>query len=550
MDTESVLSDQNSIKSKGKSHKSYHYHRSNRSSKSKKDERMAPYQTSVTLDDNRDGQEVIEVQILPQDENWGENTTAVTGNTSEQSGSLEDLALWPGGNQETGLLFLCHRYIGSVFTVILSVISFLSPLLMLALPKLGAFSSVTSNLTPQQKATLLACGSECKGMLLSFIFKMILLAAGAWAVFLRHPRATMPRIFIFRGVVLMFLFICTIAYWLFFIVQMNEGARATVTGEEVLEYRVVVSFASSFVDTLLFIHYITVVLIEIRHLQPAFYIKVTRSPDGDSKSYAIGQLSIQRAAVWVLQKYYTEFPIYNPYLEKLPVSKSKKNHSHSSFKFYDVDGGFNNSTLQSGGDCNRSVNNTHTRRRDSSHNERFYEEHDYERRVKKRRARLITTTEEAFTHIKRTGHQDPVVGGNPMDSYEAAQAVFPSLARALQKYLRVTRQQPRHSVESILSHLALCLSHDLSPRAFLEPFLVTAPVLQNEKEQKEIQSWSLICDELLTRPLHDGTVFQLLQNELSLICSVHVLPHFNISEEVIHPKSNRFLLRMSSETSV
>jgi Strabismus protein. len=74
--------------------------------------------------------------------------------------------------------------------------------------------------------------------------------------------------------------------------------------------------------------------------------QVTRSPDGDSKSYAIGQLSIQRAAVWVLQKYYTEFSIYNPYLEKLPVSKSKKNHSHSSFKFYDVDGGFNNSTLQ------------------------------------------------------------------------------------------------------------------------------------------------------------------------------------------------------------
>lgn len=66
----------------------------------------------------------------------------------------------------------------------------------------------------------------------------------------------------------------------------------------------------------------------------------------------------------------------------------------------------------------------------------------------------------------------------PMDPHEAAQAVFPSLARALQKYLRVTRQQPRHTVESILEHLASCLSHDLSPRAFLEPFLIPAPVLQ------------------------------------------------------------------------
>lgn len=36
-----------------------------RSSKSKKDDKMSPFQTAVTLDDNRDG-EVIEVQILPQ----------------------------------------------------------------------------------------------------------------------------------------------------------------------------------------------------------------------------------------------------------------------------------------------------------------------------------------------------------------------------------------------------------------------------------------------------------------------------------------------------
>ena len=65
-----------------------------------------------------------------------------------------------------------------------------------------------------------------------------------------------------------------------------------------------------------------------------------------------------------------------------------------------------------------------------------------------------------------------------MESYEAAQAIFPSLSRPLQKYLRVTRQQPRHSVDSILQHLSTCLSYDLSPRAFLEKYLVTTPVLQ------------------------------------------------------------------------
>lgn len=55
---------------------------------------------------------------------------------------------------------------------------------------------------------------------------------------------------------------------------------------------------------------------------------------------------------------------------------------------------------------------------------------------------------------------------------------------------------------------------------------------------------------MLSRPMKNGTTFQLRQNDVSLLCTVYNLPHFNISEEVIHPKSNRFLLRLSSETSV
>jgi vang-like len=70
-----------------------------------------------------------------------------------------------------------------------------------------------------------------------------------------------------------------------------------------------------------------------------------------------------------------------------------------------------------------------------------------------------------------------------MESYEAAQAIFPTLSRPLQKYLRSTRQQPRHTMESILQHLSNCLSYDMSPKAFLEKYLVTSPVLQVNKKQ-------------------------------------------------------------------
>lgn len=505
---------------------------------------MPPFQTAVTMSpDNRDGQEVIEVQILPQDDNWGENTTAITGNTSEQSQSMEDVSNWPG-EPDMGIGFMCHRYIGSALTLILSAAAFVSPLAMVVLPKLGFFPALSSStLGLQQRTQLLACGAECKGILVSLAFKLVILAAGAWAIFLRRPNATMPRIFLFRAAVLILALICTFAFWLFYLVQVTEAARAATTAVESVDYKSLVAYATSLTDTLLFIHYLAVILIEVRNVQPTYYIKIVRSPDGASKAYPIGQLSIQRTAVWVLERYYTDFPIYNPYLERIPVSKSRK--ASTSFKFYEVDG-INNTSMQHS--QSRAMLTAHARRRDSSHNERFYEEHEYERRVKKRRARLITAAEESFTHIKRLHNEQ--VPAIPMDPQEAAQAIFPSMARALQKYLRVTRQQPRHTVESILTHLAKCLSHDLTPRAFLEPYLLQEPVLQNDKEQKSVQTWALICEELLSRGITHGTYFQLRQNDVSLVCQIKRLPHFNITEEVVDPKSNKFVLRLNSETSV
>ncbi len=71
-----------------------------------------------------------------------------------------------------------------------------------------------------------------------------------------------------------------------------------------------------------------------------------RSPDGASRSYSLGPLTVQRAAAWVLEKYYTDFPVYNPYLERLPGASSNKTYvvpspfkkRGSNMKHYDVDG--------------------------------------------------------------------------------------------------------------------------------------------------------------------------------------------------------------------
>ena len=46
-------------------------------------------------------------------------------------------------------------------------------------------------------------------------------------------------------------------------------------------------------------------------------MKVVRSPDGESRGFPIGAMSVQRAAATVLDQYYTSFPIYNPFLDRM-----------------------------------------------------------------------------------------------------------------------------------------------------------------------------------------------------------------------------------------
>lgn len=82
--------------------------------------------------------------------------------------------------------------------------------------------------------------------------------------------------------------------------------------------------------------------------------------------------------------------------------------------------------------------------------------------------RLVVAVEEAFIHIQRLqAEEQQKAPGEVMDPREAAQAIFPSMARALQKYLRATRQQHYHSMESILQHLAFCITNSMTPKVRL-----------------------------------------------------------------------------------
>lgn len=215
------------------SHRDRSTRHSHRSNHSRKRPDMAPFQTTVNLEDGgRDcsGQpEIIEVQILPQDDNWGENTTAITGNTSEQSLSMEDVSNWPMAGSDGGLRLSCQRYVESTLALALTAAAFFSPLAMVVLPKLGIFAAAFERAEMAGTAAglgrpaqqLLACNAECKGGLVSLAARMVLLALGLWALFLRQPVATMPRIFLFRATAMLLVLLATFAYWLFYMVQVS-----------------------------------------------------------------------------------------------------------------------------------------------------------------------------------------------------------------------------------------------------------------------------------------------------------------------------------------
>uniref|UniRef100_A0A3B4A402 Vang-like protein n=1 Tax=Periophthalmus magnuspinnatus TaxID=409849 RepID=A0A3B4A402_9GOBI len=456
------------------------------------------------------------------DDNWGETTTAVTG-TSELSVSQEEVVGL--GKEIQDRTQNVRRYLPVALGVFVGLLVAATPLVFLLLPAL---------LWPDR---LQACGSACEGLFLSISFKLLILLLAIWALFLRPGRASLPRVDVYRAFLTTLTLLLTMSYWLFY------GVRILDAQDE--DYHGIVQFAVSLVDSQLFVHYLAVVLLELRHLQPCYSVCVMRSTDGETHYYNIGQLSIQRAALSILEYYYRDFPVHNPAL--LTASKQRSAKHLAGLKVYNVDAG----AQPGNGNQSRPMGAAASKRKDSAHNELYYEEADYDRRVRKRRARLVVAVEEAFTHVRRMKKEDEqATPSDIMDVREAALAVFPSLARALQKYLRTTRRQHCHSMESIQKHLSFCLVNNMSPKAFLETYLSPGPTLQYGRERWMADQWTLVSEASVTTGLKQGTEFLLKCLDFSLAVTVKGIPYIRLTEEYVDPKSHKFLLLLQSETSV
>lgn len=94
-------------------------------------------------------------------------------------------------------------------------------------------------------------------------FKLVVLMVGSWALFFRQPKATMPRIYLFRACLAVLIFVFIFAFWLFYGVRVIDGQRSRR-----LQYLDIVHYSSSMLDALLFIHYLAILLMELRHSSP------------------------------------------------------------------------------------------------------------------------------------------------------------------------------------------------------------------------------------------------------------------------------------------
>nr|ACC43963.1 Strabismus [Philodina roseola] len=521
-----------------------------RSSSSRRNHQTKKRSHDVNSTENLD--ERIEVKILPQDDNWGETTTITCHggneetltNTNETSLQInENPPNCADQNRNSTKRFSRDKStlsLSNFLVYLLCFIAFISPIFFLTLPSI-LNSSESIPIDDYSK-------------ILTLIFKEILLFIGTFSLLYRRRNYSfLPRIHLQKFLLIVILTLIIVSFWSFYIWKIWHVEKA--------KYEGILSLTSMYEDLLLFLLIIAVFLLEVKWIYPRWIVKVVRSPDGQTRQYTIGSMSIQEAATYLLEQYYKDFPVFNPWLENAQQTQARR-----------VAGAFSTKSIgsQSNSSTVNGTENGGTARSMRGFNDRFYDELDYERRVRKRRTKLLSSCEDAFNHVRKCLNEK--TGSHvPMDSREAAQAVFSSMSRSLQKYLRLTRQQPYFTRESIISHLATCLSHDLSPRTFLERYVQTDcqplatllfPALASTNAHEE-QSWTLVCDIddeqrrheyfPINQTIRSNLIFVLKQQHaehIALVCSFHPIPKVNLIERLFDSKQNKFVLKLNSETSV
>ena len=127
------------------------------------------------------------------------------------------------------------------------------------------FAQYSESVTKKRKCAIFSPSFlqiDCDGLFIGFSFKLLILLFGSWALFFRPTKATMPRIYLFRACICTLLFVFIFAFWLFYGVRVFDETRRRI------QYQDLVFYANTMLDTMLFIHYLAIILMEIKHISP------------------------------------------------------------------------------------------------------------------------------------------------------------------------------------------------------------------------------------------------------------------------------------------
>ncbi|KAG8441520.1 hypothetical protein GDO86_007040 [Hymenochirus boettgeri] len=329
----------------------------------------------------------------------------------------------------------------------------------------------------------------CEGLYISVAFKLLLLVLATGAC------SSAPPGLLFLGcefhALLLFFSFAPHSYWLFY------GVRVLGTQEKNLLG--VVEYSASLVDTLLFIHYLALVLLE-----SASYNPLHHQSDAGEVTERLGSTALGH--------------------------ERSKHENHCDRKVYSLDGPDVSAISQS-----QSLISTSTNYKD-----RYNDEKEHARKVHRRKTRLVWAVHDAFSQLKHlVEREEEWKSPSTLQPREAAQSVFPLMAQSLQRYLRSTQQCHLHSMEGIIQHLATCVSHRMSPEAFLEQYLHPGPPAQYLGDPNAL--WTLVSEESVTIPLRSDLTFCLQGSDTQLVVSVSGIPFLKLSETFLPSNSHRFI---------
>lgn len=531
------------------------------------------------------------------DQNWpGETQTFVSATTDMSHFSQENLAKFP--KDKLSKIVCDPQFVSTIF---ISILAYFTPVLFMVIPFLrGNKACVASSVQDQNNKdsdseirAFNECSIKFQSNLLSIVIKLMIMTIMSYWLFWQKTRVIYPRTHWPRMVSLGMMALLTAIFWLFYavnIIQKNGSPESAVL------------FAGNSADVLFYIHVIAIIVLELRMRSPnsekMFLLEVLRSTDGEQKFYNLNKMTIQEAAYMILQNYYRDFPLNNPAAMLVGGSSNRKkmgggsgrdglndsttanntqanmNISSKDFKVYNLDSKNTGSNTDDNivEQSKQVIAAATAKKREAQHaaNERYYDQLEWERHCRKRKARLECATEDAFSHVMRhEGHTSRKnirrqldkngdrYPPNIMDANEAATVLFPSIARPLQKYLRTTRQHLHYSLSNTTGHLSESLHHGISYRSFLKRYFSPRPQLAYPSQGSihdtsysggENVEWSIQSESSLTSNITESTIFLLANQDLSLLIQCYEHPRIQLTETFPNSRT-KFTLKINT-TSV